>query len=60
MNKEVIKFLAERMEDGLLERLAIQEIQDFEIKIEDNNIDCSIFLKSEGIREIPVSISVMK
>ena len=59
MNREVVKFLAERIENGLLERMAIQEIQDFEIKIEDNKIDCSIFLKSE-IRKIPISISVMK
>jgi hypothetical protein len=59
MDKEDVKWCAERIEDSLLEKLAIQEIQDFNIKIEENKIDY-ITIKKEVIYEVPVSISVMR
>jgi hypothetical protein len=54
---EKIKKIAESMEIGLLERLAIGEIKDYSIALGNDSISIFMF-KGCPIKEIPIKLSI--
>jgi len=54
---EKLKTIAESIENGLIEKIAIGEIKDYTINLDDNNINIFMF-KDSVTKEIPVKLSI--
>ena len=61
MDIERLKRIAEDIQTALLERVAISDLVDFDVCVipDDNKIDV-IMLKNEPLREIKVSLNIMR
>jgi len=59
MDKVKLKWLAERIEDVLLEKLASKEICDYKIGFNDNEINYYTF-SNVSIKSTPISIVIKK